>query len=94
MKYDMKPEDQTIVGSLLENGECLASGVAVLHPAGIGTFQVAEPPVAPKPGANHVIRDLHGNLWPVADLAIEADSPTPQYKLTHTITYFEVPIAT
>jgi hypothetical protein len=94
MKYDMKPEDQTIVGSLLEDGHYLASGVAVLHPAGTGTFQVAEPPAAPKPEANHVIRDEQGHVWPIANLAIESDSMTPHYKLTHTITYFEVPIAT
>lgn len=90
MKYDIQPEDQMIVGTLLEDGEYLTEGVAVLHPAGTGTFQVAEPPVTPRPEGNHVIKDLAGKLWPIGNLSIENDSTVPHYKLTHTITYFEV----
>ena len=81
-----------IVGSLLEDGEYLTEGVAILHPAGTGTFQVAEPPVTPRPEGNHVIKDLDGKLWPVANLSVDSDSTKPHYKLTHTIRYFEVPM--
>jgi hypothetical protein len=92
MNDKMLPADQVMVGSLLEDGEHLTGGLATLHPAGTGTFQGTEPPVTPKPDANHVIKDLEGNLWPIADLCIDSDSPSPRYKLTHTIRYFEVPI--
>jgi hypothetical protein len=91
MKYDMQPGDQMIVGVLLEDGTYLTSGVAILHRGGTGTFQVAEPPVPPRSDGNHVIKDLEGNLWPVASLSIDSDPTKPHYKLTHTIPYFEVP---
>jgi hypothetical protein len=93
MKYHLEPDDQTIEGTLLEDGEPLATGVAVLHSAGSGSFECAEPPAVPAAEAKHVIRDLQGRLWPVADVCIESEGPVSlRYKLTHTIVYFEVPL--
>ena len=80
-----------IVGTLLEDGTPLATGIGIIDLSGRGTFQVVELRLQPKGEAVHEISDLYGNRWPVGEVSADGTLDLDQhYNFTHAIHLPEV----
>ena len=92
MKPTLEPGNRLIPGALLQNGNHLGEGVALLNPDGKGTFQMTSPPQLLQPDAAHTIKDHAGNFWPLDSVSPSTNADETHFELTHSIEFAEIAV--
>jgi hypothetical protein len=88
----LEPGHRQIPGTLLQNGNYLGDGVALLNPDGKGSFQMTSEPQPLQPNAAHTLRDVGGHYWPLDSVSQSTNADASHYELTHSIEFAEIAI--